>query len=177
MSDNEQPTPEDSGAEQEETSDVLRTLYADVGRDIERLRQASAASRAQGSVEQAVLLSEISGTVLYLMREFVGIVGEGMSSVEDRLDTLEDESDYDGHPNRLDESQGAIYGSVFEANIKMIGMALMIASGDQVEELEALKRLNQERLEFTHEITVIDDYGEAEDPVAEAELVLPTGHA
>lgn len=164
----EAPEPEQDN---DETLEAMRDLFDDIVGDKKRLTTAAQNAAASGNEASAKMLREMSGTVLELMASLVSLTGEGMEAIQDRLDDLEDDADV-GPPNRLDAEEAVIFLQVLDANIKMIDQALKLVSGQQREDLEALRRLNEERIEFTTEIGDFEGADEDPDPTDEPP-VLP----
>ena len=168
--------PEREEEEETDALEELKHLYANVANDIDRFKTAAHKARGDGDATTATLLGELSGTVLHLMASLVSLTGEGLSTLDARIEVLEDEVDTGGPPNRLEPDEASTYITVLKSNIKMIDVALgMVGEGDRRDDLEALKRLNEERIDFTQDIT---GYDEDDDDDGDAEVVpIQTGHA
>jgi hypothetical protein len=116
------------------------------------------------SPELARLYREVAGTVVSLVSDLAATMGAGFAELGGEIDRLEAEQEGEVVESVLLDEDGKLYVAYFEQVLTLLdGLKDAVPAGsEQAEALAALRRMTEERLEFTREIMV--EEGEPDEP-------------
>jgi phage shock protein A len=159
--------PADGGTEEPEQSDTQEEfgeLFRDVQAERERLMKLAKAAKDEGKGDIAAVYGEMAGTVLQLVQDVIGSTGGALDTIEQTLDEL------DPAESHLTEDDAKEYLQVFSQVTRLLDeleKSVPESATEQRELFQALRRLVEDREEFTREISGLEDDDDPAEPVPE----------
>ncbi len=137
-----------------DTEEELRTLFAEIVSQRHRLK--GVAQKLGGEAGQ--VLSEVDGTVLDLMQDFVAHCGAAFESVEERLSNLEEDAAHNMTESFLLPEDAQQYIAYLEQIKRLLNELVAVpgAPEEQKQVFATLLRMTDDRIEFTHAIALYD---------------------
>ena len=168
--------PDDDGGEAD-TAEEFQAHFIDAGDARARFEELAKVQDAQKRPELAALYREIGGTVISLLADVIASTGGALEALEEDVDAVQNE-DGEATESVLLPKDAAEYVQYFEQVMRLLdGLDGIVPAGpsgdDQRKIFGALRRMTNDRLEFTKAITAEEAPGapddDADDPDDEDE--------